>query len=216
MWVPWFLSLIVSFLSASTCFADFTEQHLWTFDDILPGKLPPDFSEHGNRGAHWAVIEADKAISRPNVLATGKPDRTTRHPTIILVNQRTGGEDFELVVSFLTATDNAGAASGLIWHAQDEHNYYLFQVSLHGKNNLSLYQVVQGVRNQLDVATRPFEQSEWHTLWVLVLDDRFVATLDGRPVLDARDPKFRKGRFGLWSSGASLTYFDNLNLKKLK
>ena len=211
---PWFLTLIVSLLSASTCFADFTEQHVWTFDDVPPGKLPPDFSELGNRGPHWAVIGTEKAVSRPNVLATGKPYRTTHHPAIMLINQRTGEDDFELAVSFLTATNKAGATSGLIWRAQDERNYYLFQVSHLGQNNLALYQVVNGVRNQLDVATRPFDQSEWHTLWVVVLGDRFVATLDGRPVLDARDPEFRNGRFGLWSSG--LTYFDNLNLKRLK
>jgi hypothetical protein len=213
---PWCLTLTVSVLSASTCFAEFTEQHVWTFDDRPPGKLPPDFSERGNRGPHWAVIETEKAVSRPNVLATGKPYRATRHPTLILANQRTGEEDFELAVSFLTATHNAGVASGLIWRAQDEQNYYLFQVSPLGKNNLALYRVVNGVRSQLDVATRPFDQREWHTLWVVVLDDRFVGTFDGRPVLDARDPQFRKGRFGLWSSGAGFTYFDNLNLKKLK
>ena len=203
MVLPWFLTLMISFVSASTCFADFTEEHVWTFDDVPAGKLPPNFSESGNPGPHWAVIETDKALSRPNVLAAGKPSRTTRHPITILVNQRTGEEDFELGASLLTATKNAGAASGLIWHVQDEHNYYLFEVSLLGQNNLALYRVA-------------FDQSEWHSLRVIVLDDRFVATLDGRAVLDARDPKFRKGRFGLWSSGVGLTYFDNLTLKILK
>lgn len=198
------------------CLADVTEQYSWMFDDVPTGKLPHDLSETGKRGPHWAVIETDRAVSRPNVLATGKPYETTRHSTTILANQRTGEGDVELSVSILIATSNVGAAGGLIWRAQNEQNYYLFQVSPLGKNNLALYQVVNGTRNQLDAATHPFSQSEWHTLWVVVLDDRFVATLDGRPVLDARDQKFRKGRFGLWSSGDGLTYFDNLNLKRLQ
>jgi len=101
---PWSLTMMVAFLSASTCLADVTDQHVWTFDDVPAGKLPADLRESADRSPHWAVTEADRAVSRPNVLATGTPDRATPHPTIILATQPTGEEDFELAVSFLSAT----------------------------------------------------------------------------------------------------------------
>jgi len=225
MLLPWFLSLVVFLVSASTCVAGSADlETLWTFDDIALGKLPANFAcpnQNGNRGPAWTVIESKKALNPPKVLAVGEHSRNTGHPTIILANEVTD-DDFELSVSFVRATSKSGAGSGLIWRARDERNYYLLQLNPLGRNNMTLYRVVKGVRTQLDACarvdavTRGFAQTEWHTLQVIVLGDRFVATFDGRDALDCRDQTFTKGRVGLWSSGSSLTYFDNLHLKKLK
>lgn len=219
MLLRWSLTLVASFAAASMSFADSTDlETLWTFDDIPTGKLPANFapgSQSGNSGPRWRVIETDKALSPPKVLVTGKRSQNTGHPDVIFVNQLIEG-NFELSVSLLTATNKSGTGNGLMWRAQDNRDYYLLQVSPLGQNNIVLYRVVKGVRTLLDAVTRPFGQSEWHTLQVIVLDDRFVATLNGRAVLDGRDQRFTKGRFGLWSSGIGITYFDNLHLKKLK
>jgi hypothetical protein len=186
------------------------------FDDTPIGTLPSDFAagKNGNPGGGWTVIETATALSSPKVLAAGKVSQSIGHPTLVLVNQVIE-EDFELTVSLLLKVNKS---AGLLWTVQNERSYYLLQVSSAGQANITLYRVVKGVWTQLETTSteHSFTPSQWHTLRVIVLDDRFVATFDEHPVLDIRDHTFAKGRFGLWSSGSGTTYFDNLHLKRIR
>ena len=56
---------------------------------------------------------------------------------------------------------------------------------------------------------------EWHHYEVEVRGDRLVARLDGKKILDGRDPKFRSGYIGLQHHKGMTISFRNVKLKSL-
>jgi hypothetical protein len=54
---------------------------------------------------------------------------------------------------------------------------------------------------------------QWHLLRVVAIDDHIQGWLDGAPLLDHRDTRFKAGRVGLWTKADSITAFNDLTIR---
>jgi len=52
-----------------------------------------------------------------------------------------------------------------------------------------------------------------HTLRVVDARGHIRANLNGQPLRDHQDSRFKAGQIGLWTKADSLTAFDNLEIK---
>jgi hypothetical protein len=123
--------------------------------------------------------------------------------------------DVDLEVSVLAVAGRGDMGGGMIWRAQDEWNYSLTRANPL-EQNIRLYRVVKGVRQQLANFNQIIPTSRWHVLRVVVRGNHFQVMFDGEPALDVHDPTFMSGRVGLWTKSDAVTYFDDLRLLVLK
>jgi hypothetical protein len=73
--------------------------------------------------------------------------------------------DVDLEVSVLAAAGRGDMGGGLIWRAQDERNYNLTRANPL-EQNIRLYRVVKGVRQQLAISSRSYRQAGgMHFVW---------------------------------------------------
>jgi hypothetical protein len=98
---------------------------------------------------------------------------------------------------------------------KDAHNYYIARANAL-ENNVRLYRVVDGHRQQFAGVDVPVPNGRWQTLTLRVDGDRFAVALDGRELFQATDQTFSEaGRVGLWTKADSLTHFDDLVVQRL-
>jgi Domain of Unknown Function (DUF1080) len=84
------------------------------------------------------------------------------------------------------------------------------------ENNLRLYYYHNGRRQLATATVQPPALGQWHTLQVVAVADHIRAYLNGKLLLDHRDPRFRSGQVGLWTKADSVTAFDDLEIKGYK
>ncbi len=105
-------------------------------------------------------------------------------------------------------------AAGLVFRYQDENNYYVTRANAL-ENNVRLYKVVKGHRQQVATWSGPVKTDLWHELRVEAESDHFKVYWDGQKALDAHDQTFKDvGKVGLWTKADSVTEFDDLRVEK--
>jgi hypothetical protein len=168
----------------------------YAFDD---GALPPEFfSVLGD----WSV--ADGAL-----VQTGSfPDPD--FPRIVIEDLSV--EDFHLSIKCTPTTGDIDRACGLLFRAQDSDNYMLTRANAL-ENNIRLYHVVDGNRQQFASASTTVTANEEHTLEVDAQGAHLVVSWDGEEVLTADEATFTRGAIGVWTKADSVTRFDDLVLE---
>jgi hypothetical protein len=185
----------------------------WTFDADAAGASPAGFSfgRTGNgKEGRWIVQAATDAPSAPNVLVQTDADPTDyRFPVAVATGSR--WKDVRVSVSCKPISGKVDQACGLVWRYADDKNYYLARANaLEG--NVRLYHVKDGNRVQFASWSGKVASGVWHKLVVEARGDRFVATFDGKAVLDAKDGTFTEaGAVGVWTKADSVTQFDDLS-----
>jgi hypothetical protein len=176
----------------------------WSFDEAAAGSLPSDFiSILGN----WAAESDPTAPSAPNVLRQTGAFKNADFPRVIVKSLTF--TDLTVRVRCRSETGEIDRACGIVFRAKDSDNYYLTRANAL-EDNVRLYHVVNGDRQEFASADLAVTAGQWHTLEVTARGTKLGVAWDGRPVLDAIDATFTNGKIGLWTKADSVTAFDDL------
>jgi hypothetical protein len=188
-----------------------------TFGDTPAGQLPKEF-ETGLTGGgpppRWEVV-ADPTATDGKALAQLSTDQTgLRFP--LAVHPSTAVSDVEVSTRFKAVSGKVDQAGGLAVRLKDQNNYYVTRANAL-EDNVRLYRVVNGRRQQLASANAKVTPGEWHTLTLRAERDRFTVSFDGKQLLDHRDSTFTSpGKVALWTKADSVTRFESLAVKPLR
>ena len=190
----------------------------WNFDQEQSGVLPGQFSIgtlfDGRQAGDWQVLATDRAKSPPHVLAQLMAKGAEHAYKITLVKEIVAS-DISLEVAFLSIQGNADMGGGLIWRAVDDRNYYLTRANPL-EQNIRVYRVVKGVRHLLENFNQTIDVKRWHTLRVIHRGCDITIFYDDKPTFNLCDKTFQIGMIGLWAKSDAVTYFDDLQLLRLK
>jgi 3-keto-disaccharide hydrolase len=122
--------------------------------------------------------------------------------------------DVDVSVRFVPISGKEDASGGIVFRFS-EGRYYVVRANAL-ENNLRLYYYHNGRRQLATATVQPPALGQWHTLQVVAVADHIRAYLNGKLLLDHRDPRFRSGQVGLWTKADSVTAFDDLEIKGYK
>ena len=188
-----------------------------TFDTDKHDAAPAGFTfgRTGKGGpGKWVVKTEAGAPSGKNVLAQVDTDATDYRFPVAMADTRPLG-DVRLSVRCKPVSGKVDQACGLIFRAADADNYYVTRANAL-ENNVRLYHVVKGSRQQFAGWSGKVASGVWHELRVDAKGDHFEVYFDGTRVIDAHDATFTTpGKVGLWTKADSVTYFDDLTATPL-
>ena len=182
------------------------------------GPLPPDFltSWRTGKGAigDWRVVE-DPSASQGKAIAQLSADPTDyRFP--LAVYEPLPAQDVEASVRFKAISGKGDRAGGLAVRLTDADNYYVVRANAL-EDNVRLYRVVKGDRQQMASASVKVSSGAWHTLALRAEGDQLSVSFDGKPLLTHSDRTFTGlGKVALWTKADSVTRFDRLEIRPLQ
>lgn len=198
------VAALVCFVATSGSALD--QRATWRFDDLPAGRPPDGFTfvsspPNGQEG-RWTVVR-DGVNLVLGQLHQGRPG------VRLAITEDTSYAD--LVLSARIRFMEGAQAAGLVWRYRDPDNYYLAQLDLR-EQDIRVYRVVAGNRTRLeDEDDLELDPAAWHVLKVEHSGTRIRIRINGVPVADARDRTFQEpGRIGLWTTGDSTAWFDDL------
>jgi hypothetical protein len=189
----------------------------WGFEDNSVDQPPAGFT-FGRTGSgrlgRWLVKSEKNAPSGVNVLAQTDDDATSyRFP--VAVADSVSPRNFRLSVRCKTLSGKVDQACGLVFRYRDENNYYVVRSNAL-ENNIRLYFVKDGKRQQFAGWDGPVANGVWHELRASANGDRLEIYWNGKKVIEATDRVFPDGgKVGLWTKADSVTYFDELTVESL-
>jgi len=125
-------------------------------------------------------------------------------------------QDVEASVRFKAISGKGDRAGGLAVRVRDADNYYVVRANAL-EDNVRLYRVVKGDRQQMASASAKVSSGAWHTLTLRAEGDRFSVSFDGKPLLTHSDRTFTGlGKVALWTKADSVTRFDRLDIRPLQ
>ena len=181
------------------------------FESDEPNALPSGFSAEltgGGGPVKWVVREDAGAPSGRKVLVQTSTDETShRFPPCIYNRLLT--KNVVLSVRFKALTGTVDQAAGLVVRFRDKDNYYVVRANAL-EDNVKLYRVVDGKREQFAGADIEVSAQEWHTLKLSLRMDHFEVWFDGKHLFEADDTTHPEtGELGLWTKADSVTAFDD-------
>lgn len=186
--------------------------HLWSFDANPPDQPPSGFV-FGRTGdgadGRWIVLAQGGAPSPPHVLAQLSSDETSlRFP--LAVADGVWLRNLRLSAKCKMVSGRVDQACGLVFRYLDQNNYYVTRANAL-EDNMRLYFVREGRRQQLASWDGEVAAGRWHELRLEAREDHLQVYWDGKKVLDVRDTTFSgPGRVGVWTKADSVTHFDDL------
>ncbi len=122
--------------------------------------------------------------------------------------------DVDVSVRFKPITGREDASGGIVFRFADGRYYVVRANAL--ENNFRLYYYDRSRHQLVSAKVQSPALGQWHTLRVVAVDDHIQASLDGQPLLDHRDARFRAGQVGLWTKADSITAFDDLVVRGVR
>lgn len=181
-----------------------------------PGALPKDFtSALTGSGAvgRWEVVD-DGSADGGKALAQLDADKTDyRFPLAILGTSFP--RDLDISIRFKAVSGSVDRAGGIAFRLQDPLNYYVVRANAL-EDNVRLYRVRNGRREELKGANIKVPAGEWQTLAVHAQGNRLAVSFNGKALFDARDETFTTaGKVALWTKADSVTFFDRIEISVL-
>ena len=165
------------------------------------GKLPPEFQAawrtgHGKPG-DWQIVE-DATASQGKAIAQLSADATDyRFP--LAVWQPLVARDAMASVRFKAVAGAVDRAGGLAVRLLDADNYYVARANAL-EDNVNLYRVVQGRRQQIAGTSAKVPSGVWHTLGLRAEGDRLIVAFNGKDIVTGSDRTFTGvGKVALWT-----------------
>jgi hypothetical protein len=179
----------------------------WDFERD-PLDQPPAGFTFGRTGSgrlgRWLVKSEKNAPSGVNVLAQTDDDATSyRFP--VAVADSVSLRNFRLTVRCKTLSGKVDQACGLVFRYRDENNYYVVRANAL-ENNIRLYFVKDGKRQQFAGWDGPVSSGVWHELRVDAKGERVEIYWNDKKIIDASDRTFQEaGKIGVWTKADSIT-----------
>jgi hypothetical protein len=189
--------------------------HKWSFDDDPANTQPPGFSfgrTGGGRQGRWNVRADPGAPSGARVLAQLDSDDTDYRFPLAVANEPLL-RDGTVSVRCKSVSGSVDQVCGIVFRYRDPDNYYVARANAR-ENNVRLYHVKNGNRQQFAGWNGTVSTGRWHSLRVEARGDHFEVYWEDKKIIDAHDSTFRDaGKFGVWTKADSVTYFDDLLVK---
>jgi hypothetical protein len=181
------------------------------------GQAPKDFEPaltgNGSPG-RWEIV-ADATADGSKALAQVSTDPTDyRFP--LLIYMPTVPADLDAMIRFKAVSGKVDQAAGLAVRLVDRNNYYTVRANAL-ENNVRLYRVVAGKREQFAGANVKVTAREWHTLTLRARGNQFTVSFDGKELFAAKDDRFgSSGKVAFWTKADRVTRFDRLTITPLQ
>jgi hypothetical protein len=184
------------------------------FDTATLGKMPPGWSAamtNGGAAPKWQVLRDGSAPTQPYVLAQTSNEPANR--SLLAILDTLAVRDGDISVQFKTLTGHSVQAGGLVFRYRDSNNYYVARANALD-HTVSLSKVQNGQTIPLNAGVRhDIPANAWSILKVSVRGSRFQVYMNHRRILPADDQTFTTtGKVGLWTTGDSVTYFDDFRV----
>jgi len=182
------------------------------------GPLPPEFLTTWRTGkgalGDWRVVEDATASQGKAIAQVGADPTDYRYP--LAVYEPLPAQDVEASVRFKAISGKVDRAGGLAVRVRDANNYYVARANAL-EDNVRLYRVVKGDRQQLASASAKVTSGAWHTLTLRAEGDQLSVSFDGKPLFTHSDRTFTGlGKVALWTKADSVTRFDRLDIRPLQ
>ncbi len=178
------------------------------------GPLPSEWQTGWRTGAgapgRWSVVE-DRSASGGKAIEQSDPDATDyRFP--LAVFQPLLATDVDASVRFKAVSGKGDRAGGLAVRLLDADHYYVVRANAL-EDNVNLYRVVKGRRQEIKGASATVTSGDWHLLSLRAQGPSLTVSFDGKMLFRADDRTFPSpGRVALWTKADSVTRFDGLNI----
>lgn len=185
------------------------------FEDVRVGALPSGFQPAETYGVgqpgSWQVVE-DPRSDRGKILSLSETKNQGRTYNLLLSDARFPAR-LELSVRVRADRGVEDQGGGVVWRAIDADNYYVTRWNPL-EDNLRVYKVVAGDRQQLMSAKVVADPKAWHTITVSTDGPRITIGFNGKTELDLEDRTFLDpGRVGVWTKADAATSFDDLDIQ---
>jgi hypothetical protein len=194
------------------------DEVLVDFENMATGAAPDDFTTGltgEGKPVHWIVVEDDSAPGGTKALAETSGDATSYRFPLAIYNDLVA-KDVEVSVRFKPISGEVDQAAGLMVRVLDTDNYYIARANAL-EDNVRLYKVVDGDREQFAGVDTAVEQDQWQTFKLRAEGDRFEVSLNGDVLFSATDDTFSQdGKVGLWTKANSITHFDDLAIRRIR
>jgi len=178
-----------------------------------PAGLPAGFSiARTGKGAAaaWTAI-ADPDVPGGYVLAQTSTDPTDDRFPLAIYDPVTA-VNLAVTVRLKAVAGRVDRAGGLAIRLADAGNYYVVRANAL-EDNVNLYRVVRGVRQEIKGAAVKVTSGAWHTLGLTAEANRFTVSFDGAVLFTANDSTIEHpGKIALWTKADSVTHFDGLTI----
>ena len=185
----------------------------WDFQSDALNAAPAGFSfsrTGQGREGKWIIVQDPTAPSGDRVLAQVDADDTNYRFPLAVANAP-ALKDLRLEVRCKPVRGKTDAACGLVFRFRDADNYYVARANAL-EDNVNLYRVVKGRRQEITGWRGQVTPNAWHTLAIEARGDRIQVFWEGKSVIDAKDDTFLDaGRVGVWTKADSVTYFAALS-----
>ncbi len=184
----------------------------WSFEE---GALPAGWSaaetnSDATPGA-WRVETAQDAPEGERVLRLAETQNSGATFNIILTDDPFPA-DLDLAVWLRADGGKEDQGGGLLWRAQDAHNYWIARWNPL-ERNVRLYVVRDGERRIIADAKTDASPDGWHELRVTARGTAVSVALDGETMLSGDGAELPGGGLiGLWTKADAATSFDWLRL----
>ncbi len=172
------------------------------------------FARTGNGAAgEWRVVD-DPTAANGKALAQLSRDATDyRFP--LAVYRPTTARNLDVAIRFKPVDGRIDRAGGVAVRLSGPDDYYVVRANAL-EDNVRLYRLVKGRREQIAGADTKVASGVWHTLRLRAEGSRFTVTFDGTQLFTADDKTFADGgQVALWTKADSLTLFDRIDLTVL-
>lgn len=181
----------------------------------VPDNVPTDKFDFEAKGLEgWTTVDGQWVVEDMAGAPSGKKvlvQRATKNEFNVIVAPPGPYTDVDVTMKFKPMSGREDASGGIVFRFSDGKYYVVRANALEG--NFRLYSYDRGRRQLATASVKAPALGQWHTVHVVVVDDRIQASLNGKLYLDHRDARFKSGRVGLWTKADSITAFDDLTIR---
>jgi glycosyl hydrolase family 59 (putative galactocerebrosidase) len=161
----------------------------------------------------WTVVSDDTSFAG-RVIEQSSTDQTDYHFPLAIFEPIVS-RNIEVSVRFKPVAGRVDQAGGIAVRVLDGDNYYVVRANAL-EDNVRLYRVVKGSREQIGGMDTKVARNEWHALGLKAEGERFTIKFDGKTLFTASDKTFTgAGNVALWTKSDSVTRFDQIAIKVL-
>lgn len=164
----------------------------------------------GGDGSRWAVVADATAPSNSGYVIAQTAESPRSMFNLCIVEGRRYA-DLTLHVAFKAVAGEVDQGGGLVWRYVDANNYYVCRFNPL-EDNLRIYKVIAGSRQQLASVDVELASDQWHNLTATMQGDQIICGVDGTNLSVRDDTLTDAGRIGLWTKADARTHFDTLSV----
>ncbi len=212
-----FLATVLSGFSLGVALAADTVElvSVWNPVGAEPDGCRPALTGGGGP-TKWRNIETDADGLSRGVSEQSRDATDYRFPLCIIEGRAYSAlGNVDVSVRLRPVMGKVDQAGGIAIRMKDPRNYYVVRANAL-EDNVRLYAVIDGDRKQFAGKSVKVTSTQWHTLRLRVVGDRFAVYFDNALLFEATDRRITEpGRIALWTKADSMTEFVDLSIEAL-